>query len=351
VPAGPAPAAPYAGRVSSATGRGRPTIDDVATAAGVSRGTVSRALNGGRWVSPEAKTAVEAAIKATGYRVNPHARSLATNRTGSVAFLLTEDHQQLFEDPNFSILLRGAAAALADRDVSLVLIMAGSPAEQQRALAYIGAGHVDGVLLVSAHSGGRLLTDVVESGVPAIACGIPLGHEKKMGWVAADDREGAREMVAYLRGLGRRRIATITGPADTPGGITRLEGYRAELGGDLDESLVRHGDYGRESGRVAMASLLADHPDVDAVFAGNDRMAAGAIDALRAAGRRVPEDVAVAGFDDSRVATETTPALTTMRQPFDRISNEMVRLLLQVIDGEKPAAMTLPTELVVRASA
>lgn len=336
--------------MTSTPGRQRPTINDVAEQAGVSRGTVSRVLNGGRWVSPDAKAAVDAAIKKTGYRVNPHARSLATNRTGSVAFLLTEDHQQLFEDPNFSALLKGAAAALADSDMSLVLIMAGSAAEQKRAVAYIEAGHVDGVLLVSAHSGQRLLADIVGSGVPAIACGIPLGYQKRMGYVAADDEEGAREMVAHLRSLGRRRIATIAGPLDTPGGVTRLEGYRAELGEDLDEALVRHGDYGRASGEAAMRDLLAAEPDVDAVFAANDRMAAGALDALAAAGRRVPEDVAVGGFDDSSIAESTTPALTTMRQPFDRISSEMVRLLLQLIDGQKPAAITLPTELVRRAT-
>ncbi|GAA0964004.1 LacI family DNA-binding transcriptional regulator [Frigoribacterium faeni] len=336
--------------MTSTPGRQRPTINDVAEQAGVSRGTVSRVLNGGRWVSPDAKAAVDAAIKKTGYRVNPHARSLATNRTGSVAFLLTEDHQQLFEDPNFSALLKGAAAALADSDMSLVLIMAGSAAEQKRAVAYIEAGHVDGVLLVSAHSGQRLLADIVGSGVPAIACGIPLGYQKRMGYVAADDEEGAREMVAHLRSLGRRRIATIAGPLDTPGGVTRLEGYRAELGEDLDEALVRHGDYGRASGEAAMRDLLAAEPDVDAVFAANDRMAAGALDALADAGRRVPEDVAVGGFDDSSIAESTSPALTTMRQPFDRISSEMVRLLLQLIDGQKPAAITLPTELVRRAT-
>lgn len=336
--------------MTSTPGRQRPTINDVAEQAGVSRGTVSRVLNGGRWVSPDAKAAVDAAIKKTGYRVNPHARSLATNRTGSVAFLLTEDHQQLFEDPNFSALLKGAAAALADSDMSLVLIMAGSAAEQKRAVAYIEAGHVDGVLLVSAHSGQRLLADIVGSGVPAIACGIPLGYQKRMGYVAADDEEGAREMVAHLRSLGRRRIATIAGPLDTPGGVTRLEGYRAELGEDLDEALVRHGDYGRASGEAAMRDLLAAEPDVDAVFAANDRMAAGALDALADAGRRVPEDVAVGGFDDSSIAESTSPALTTMRQPFDRISAEMVRLLLQLIDGQKPAAITLPTELVRRAT-
>jgi DNA-binding LacI/PurR family transcriptional regulator len=331
--------------------RRRPTIDDVAEAAGVSRGTVSRVLNGGRWVSQDAKAAVDAAIRKTGYRVNPHARSLATNRTGSVAFLLTEDHQLLFEDPNFSMLLTGAAQALAERQLSLVLIMAGSAAEQERALAYIEAGHVDGVLLVSAHSGQRLISDIVDSKVPAIACGIPLGFQKRLGYVAADDLEGAREMVAHLRSLGRERIATVAGPADTPGGVTRLEGYRLELGEAFDERLVRHGDYGRASGEAAMRELLAADPTIDAVFVANDRMAAGAIDALHAAGKRVPEDIAVGGFDDSSIALGTEPALTTMRQPFERISAEMVRLLLQVIEGERPAAITLPTELVVRDSA
>ena len=337
--------------MSTPAGRQRPTIREVALEAGVSHGTVSRVLNGGRWVSPASQAAVEEAIKKTGYRVNPHARSLATNRTNSVAFLLTEDHELLFEDPNFSKLLRGTAKALAEHEVSLVLIMAGSPAEQKRAVAYVEAGHVDGVLLVSAHSGQRLITDIYDSKIPAIACGIPLGYEKRMGYVAADDEEGAREMTAYLRSSGRRRIAMIAGPTDTPGGITRLAGYRAELGDDFDPALVRHGDYGRESGETAMRELLAADPSIDAVFAANDRMAAGAIDVLLAAGKRVPEDVAVGGFDDSSIAVDTSPALTTMRQPFDRISAEMVRLLLQRIGGEKPAAITLPTQLVVRESA
>jgi DNA-binding LacI/PurR family transcriptional regulator len=337
--------------VTTASGRQRPTIEHVALEAGVSRGTVSRVLNGGKWVSPDAKLAVETAIKKTGYRVNPHARSLATNRTNSVAFLLTEEHQLLFEDPNFSTLLTGAAAALAERDVSLVLIMAGNVAEQKRALAYLGAGHVDGVLLVSAHGGQGLLREIQDLAVPAIACGIPLGYEKRMGYVAADDEEGAREMVAFLRSRGRSRVATIAGPPDTPGGLTRLAGYRRELGDEYDEALVRYGDYSRASGDAAMTELLAARPDIDAVFAANDRMAAGAIDALRRSGRRVPDDVAVGGFDDSSVAVSTEPALTTMRQPFQRISSEMVRLLLQSIAGERPAAIILPTELIERASA
>ncbi len=331
--------------------RRRPTIDDVATAAGVSRGTVSRVLNGGHWVSPDAHAAVTAAIKSQGYRINPHARSLATSRTHSIAFLLTESHDMLFEDPNFSVLMRGAADALAEKDDSLVLIMAGNADEQRRALDFIGAGHVDGVLLVSSHIGGQSFVAAINKlGVPAIASGVPLGLERRMGYVSADDEDGAQRMVDYLLSTGRQRIATITGPQDTSGGQQRLAGYRAALGDHADPGLVETGDWGRASGERAAAALLDRHPDLDAIFAANDRMAAGAITTLQARGRRVPEDVAVAGFDDSPAATQNTPALTTMRQPFDRISREMVRLLLEEIDGGGFASVVVPTELIVRDS-
>ena len=137
------------------------TINDVALEAGVSRGTVSRVLNGGHWVSPAALEAVNKAIRKTGYRVNPHARSLVTRRANSVAFLLTESHERLFDDPNFSILIRGAAHELAERDIPLVLIMAGSEAEQWRATEFITGGYVDGVLLVSSHSSPHSFMDEI----------------------------------------------------------------------------------------------------------------------------------------------------------------------------------------------
>jgi DNA-binding LacI/PurR family transcriptional regulator len=338
--------------MASDVARRRPTINDVAEAAGVSRGTVSRVLNGGHWVSPDAHAAVTAAIKKTGYRINAAARSLATARAHSVAFLLTEPHHLLFEDPNFSILMRGAADALAERDVSLVLIMASTPDEQRRAVEFIAAGSVDGVLLVSSHSGGQGFVSAINRlGLPAVACGIPLGFERKMGYVTADDQDGAREMVDYLQSTGRRRVAHIAGPQDTSGGRGRLAGYREALGDAFDESLVAYGDYGRPSGAACMRQLLETAPDLDAVFAANDRMAAAAIEVLKAAGRRVPEDVAVAGFDDSPAAIQSDPPLTTMRQPFDRISRAMVQMLLDEVDGGGYAAITVPTELVVRESA
>lgn len=331
--------------------RKRPTIRDVAAAAGVSRGTVSRVINGGHWVSPEALAAVNEAIRVTGYAANQHARSLVTGRSNSVAFLLTEPQHLLFEDPNFSILLRGAAEALAKREMPLLLMVAGTPEERARITAYVTAGHVDGVLLISSHQGNPMVRALLRAGVPTIACGIPLGFEGKVGYVAADDAGGARIMTRHLLDLGRTRVATITGPLDTSGGTLRLEGYRAELGDRFDETLVAHGDYTRDSGDRAMRELLTRHPDLDAVFVASDLMASGALVALRESGRRVPDDVAVGGFDDNGLAANVHPALTTMRQPFERISAEMVRLLLEVIEGQEPAAITVPTSLVLRDSA
>lgn len=333
------------------TSKRKPTIRDVADTAGVSYGTVSRVLNGGRWVSPQAREAVEAAIIATGYRTNHAARSLATGRANSLAFLLTEQQHLLFADPTFALLLRGAAEALSQRAMTLVLLVAGTAQERESVEHYVSAGHVDGVMLISSHESDPLLDSLLAAGIPTVSCGAPLGHQGELSSVSVDETGSAREMTRYLRDRGHCRIAMIAGPADTPGGRYRLVGYREELGSEFDPSLVEVGDYGMDSGSAAMARLLERHPDIDAVFAASDLMAAGAVQTLRRAGRRVPEDIVVAGFDDSGLAENHEPPLTTMRQPWDRISEEMVALLLEVIAGAPPRAVTLPTALVVRESA
>lgn len=335
----------------SRTAKRRPTIEDVATAAGVSRGTVSRVLNGGVNVSADARRVVDAAIRKTGYVVNLHARAMVTQRSGTVAFVLSEPQERFFDDPNFNALLRGCTQALAEHDTALLLAIAGSAEERKRVLRFLAGGHVDGALLISTHSGDPLVEQVLRLGLPVVACGQPLGYERQMPYVGVDETDGARQMVHYLRDNGRITIATITGPLDTPGGSQRLAGWRETLGPLADDSLVAHGDYTRESGEAAMAQLLARRPDLDAAFVASDLMALGAIDELRRAGRRVPEDVAVGGFDDSPGAASAVPPLTTMRQPFRRISAEMVRLLLGRISGDPPATVILPTELVVRESA
>lgn len=329
----------------------RPTIEDVAGLAGVSRGTVSRVLNGGRNVSPAALTAVRRAISRSGYVVNHHARSLATQRSGSVAFIVTEPQERLFEDPNLGILLRGCSQALAAYDMPLLLSVAGTDADRIRVARFVAAGHVDGVLLISTHTGDPVMDALAGHDVPMVVCGEPLGHEGQIAHVAADDRGGARQMVGYLRSLGRRRIGTVTGPMDMPGGPQRLAGYRDAMGADAAPELIAQGDYLEASGMTATEELLRRVPDLDALFVASDLMAHGAMRALARAGRRVPGDVAVGGFDDSPAAMTTDPPLTTIRQPWRRISTEMIRLLLSRIGGDPPAAVILPTELVRRGTA
>lgn len=334
-----------------AAARRKPTIRDIAAVAGVSRGTVSRVINGGHWVSPEAREAVERAIEETGYTANHAARSLATGRSDSLAFLLTEPQHLLFDDPTFALLLRGAAAALSQRSMTLVLLVAGTEAERESVEHYVRAGHVDGVMLISSHESDPFVDRLIRSGVPTVCCGTPLGHEGEVPAVSVDESGSARIMTRYLLDKGHRRIAMIAGPSDTPGGRFRLEGFREEMGELFDPALVEVGDYGSESGARAMERLLDANRAIDAVFAASDLMASGAIATLRRFGMRVPDDIAVAGFDDSGLAATHEPPLTTMHQPFDRISAAMVDMLIDTIAGRERATLVLPTELVVRESA
>lgn len=329
-----------------------PTIEDVAAVAGVSRGTVSRALNGGKNVSSAALAAVQRAVLETGYVVNQSARSLVTRKSGCVAFVLSAPREKLTEDPNFGVLIRTCTRALAVHGMHLIPVVSGSWAEREQTLSFLRGGHADGALLISTHRGDPILAELKDRALPIVACGKPLGHEATIPYVGADDRGGARQMVRYLVDQGRERIATITGPLDTSGGLERLEGYCDVLGRSADKRLIAHGDYTRRGGEEAMAGLLEDVPNLDAVFVASDLMAAGALAQLRRAGLRVPEDVAVAGFDDSPVAASTDPPLTTIRQPLEQVAAEMVRYLVGAIDGsDRTEAVALPTELIRRESA
>ena len=185
-------------------GRRRPTIEDVAAEAGVSRGTVSRVLNGGHYVSPVTLDAVNRAIKKTGYVVNHHARSLVTQRSGSVAFILSEPAERLFADPNFAVLLRGCTQALAEHDIGLFVCIAASHSERTRITRFLAAGHVDGALLVSAHAGDPLLGPARHGGRALRRLRrAARATSRQVSYVAADERGGARAMVEYLRSIGR----------------------------------------------------------------------------------------------------------------------------------------------------
>jgi DNA-binding LacI/PurR family transcriptional regulator len=330
---------------------GRPTLEQVAATARVSRSTVSRVVNGEPYVSEAVRDRVNQANERLGYLPNPAARTLVTQRSGSVALVFPEPDTRVFTDPFFAGIVRGVSQRLAGAAMQLVLVMLQSEADHTRLERYVTAGHVDGVLLVSLHSGDPLPRALASRGIPAVLNGRPHDGEHDLPYVDVDSRQGAITATRHLAAQGRATIATIAGPQDMCAGIDRLAGYRSALGRRYRRSLVAVGDFTRASGARAMTSLLDGAPDLDAVFVASDLMAEGALSALRRSGRRVPDDVAVVGFDDSDAAPYIDPPLTTIHQPVPRIGQEMVRLLLAAMNGEPASSTVLPVELVVRDSA
>ena len=333
--------------------RERPTLEAVARRAGVSRATVSRVVNGSTSVAASIREAVNRAVDELGYVPNQAARSLVTQRTESIALIVPETASRVFSDDLFfPAIIRGVGAELEAADKQLVLMMAGSAKSHDRVERYAVAGHVDGVMFASVHGADPLPGTLAQLGIPVVCSGRPIGLPS-VPYVDVDHFGGVAAAVRHLIASGRRRIATIAGPSDMVAGIDRLAGYRATL---AEAGLPQHvvgGDFTRESGIAAMRTLLAEDPALDAVFAASDMMAHGALLALKEAGRRVPQDVAVIGFDDFEISRYSDPPLTTVRQPIVESGRTMARQLLGMINGVHglPAAVVLPTELVVRESA
>ncbi|HEX5040162.1 MAG TPA: LacI family DNA-binding transcriptional regulator [Candidatus Limnocylindria bacterium] len=337
----------------STRGTGPATLDEVAREASVSRATASRVVNGDRRVSQPAREAVEAAVRDLGYVPNRAARSLVTRRSDSVAVVIPEPSTQLFGDPFFPRVLRGMSDALASESMQLVLLMPQARGDAGRIERYLEAGHTDGVLLVSMHGADPLLGGLLRHGVPLVVGGRPFGQG--ISYVDVDNRGGASSAVRHLVEIGRRRVATIAGPQDMAAGADRLAGYHetlAEAGLATDTALVEIADFTLDGGRAAMERLLGRAPGLDAVFVASDLMAVGAIAALTAAGRAIPADVAIVGFDDSQLATTTQPNLSSVRQPIEEMGREMARLLVEEIRfaGRAPRRVILDTQLVLRAS-
>ncbi|MFF5890237.1 LacI family DNA-binding transcriptional regulator [Streptomyces globisporus] len=354
---------------------GAPTLEDVARAAGVSRATVSRVVNGVRNVDPAIQEAVRRAVSVTGYTPNRAARSLVTRRADAIALVVSgagvepeaaEESEgptpsgygssftaQVFADPFFGRVVTGVVNYLRPRGMHPVLMFAESSRAREEVVAYLRQGRADGALVVSTHAEDPLPALIAEAGLAAVLFARP-ARPVPVSYVDLAHQDGARLAAEHLLGRGCRRIATISGPLDVPAGQARLTGFR--------DTMARHGhpyipivegQFTQESGEAAMERLLAEHPDLDGVFAANDLMALGACHVLRERGRSVPGDVAVVGFDDSSAALACRPPLTTVRQPVEGMAAEMTRLLLDRLsrpDGPVTSVIFEP-ELVVRGSA
>ncbi|MBP2479079.1 DNA-binding LacI/PurR family transcriptional regulator [Crossiella equi] len=341
------------------TGRGdtRPTLEDVAAYAGVSRSTASRALNEEAYVSARSREKVLDAARELGYSPNQAARSLVTRRTNAVALVLSEPERVVLEDPYFAAVVRGAFRELSAVGCQMLMMLVDNREDVPGTVRFLEGGHVDGALVFASHKGDPLPTALSLLRLPMVfGGGRPGSSTKGLHLVDFDNEGGARLAVEHLRALGRERITHVMGPQDQRSAVDRMTGWRKALG--LDERaaarLAAEGDFTIEGGESAMRQLLTRVPNLDAVFAANDPMAAGVLRALHRAGRRVPEDVAVVGFDNHRgVAEATTPALTTVHQDPRGQVRQMVETLQQLIEGEAVPAkrQVLGVELVVRDSA
>ncbi|MBK4348782.1 LacI family DNA-binding transcriptional regulator [Lacisediminihabitans changchengi] len=331
----------------------RATIHDVVSESGVSRGTVSRVLNDERYVSAEARIAVEAAVAKVGYVRNTAARNLKSQRSRAIGLVVHEPHSVFLEDPNIGAILLGTNTVLSEADYQLVSLVVDSDRDSARVAEYLSGGFVDGVVIISARAADPIARAVAKLGIPAAFVGHP-PEISGIPWVGIDNRAAARAITARLIATGRRRVGMIVSALDRDSGRDRLAGFRDALGDAFDPGLVvDYPLYAYRSGSDGMAELLRRSPDIDGVFAASDAIAAGAMDWLRGTNKAVPLDIGVVGFDDSAWALRCQPLLSTVRQPADELGRRAAESVLSQIQGAVPGegGIMLDTAIVWRDSA
>jgi DNA-binding LacI/PurR family transcriptional regulator len=324
-------------------------IDELAELSGVSRATVSRVLNGGS-VSEKTRRRVQAILGETNYRPNLAARSLASGRSNVVGVVMHIDPHLLFQDPYFGQLMQGMSTALADRSAGMMLWL-GNRSKEETLGTILSMGLLDGVVVTANSLDDPLVDGLLASSLPTVL----VGHRKAdlgASYVDVDNVHAADAMTTHLISIGRRRIGYITGTPRNVAAVDRLAGYRRamERAGLSSHDLVVVGDFNTASGAVGAERLI--DLGVDAIFGANDATALGALEAIHGRGLRVPEDIALAGFDDLEFAVQLDPPLTTVRQGVRQQGAEAVSNLFQLIEDPtgSPRRVLLPTELVIRQS-
>lgn len=330
----------------------RLTIIEIAKQSGVSRSTVSRVINDDPNVNSTTRQRVRSVMQRLNFQPNAAARGLAAGKTRILGLVIPMGVAALFTDPYFPQIIQGITAACNQHDYSTMLWLAEPEYERRTIQQIVSAGMIDGVIVASALTDDAVIDAVRMRHIPFVLVGRHPIHND-ITYVDVDNRMSSRDAVLHLLRLGHRRIATIAGPLNMIGGMDRLAGYRDALksrGLLADEKLIAEGDFGEESGYRAMRELLPNAPD--AVFVASDTMALGAMRALREAGKKIPDDIAVVGYDDMPFAAHTEPPLTTVRQPIHRagfVAAETLMDLIQEHDAA-PRRVILPTELVIRES-
>lgn len=330
----------------------RPTLSDVAKAAGVSLMTASRAVNGKAGVSEKVRRTILEHARELGYSPNQIARSLATNYSTSVGLVVPDN-----TNPFFAQIARGVEDTAYKLNYNIFLVnTAEEPARELAALNSLFQKGVDGLILCSS----RLSNDVLEEQIARFPVVVLLNRELKMLpahtiTININDQRGAQMAISHFLEQGRKNIAYLDGPATSLSAKRRLEGYRAalaEAGMPFDPQMVECCAPDTEGGRIAAAALLARRPDVDAIYAFNDLVAVGAMQVCEEAGLRVPSDVDIIGVDDIPLATIIRPQLTTLHVNLKHIGRLAMRLLLESIEGGvSSTAVQIEPELIVRGTA
>lgn len=327
-------------------------LEQIAKLSGVSRSTVSRVVNNDPNVNAVTREKVMQVVRRVNYVPNAAARGLAAGRTHVIGLVIPMGVSTLFTDPYFPLLIQGASSACNAHDYSVMLWLAEPEYERRQIRQIMYSGLIDGVIIASMLTNDSLVQALIDGSLPFMLVGRH-PTDSRVNYVDADNVNGARDAIRHLLRMGRTRIGLINGPMNMIAGTDRLAGYTQALrerGQLVQPELITDGGFSEAGGYLAMQQLLPRQPD--AVFAASDAMAIGALRVLHEAGLRVPEDVALIGFDDMPFAARSDPPLTTIRQPTYRMGGLAVETLLDLIEhpDSPPHHIVLPTELVVRAS-
>ena len=331
----------------------RATLEDVAREAGVSRATASRAIRGGELVSAPTLAAVTDAVERLGYVPNPAARSLVTRETDTIGVVVPEHDERIFSDPFIALAIAGVASELAETPKQVVLLMRSRGRGNEQLVRYLRGGHVDGIIVVSHHRDDHLAREIGRLDLPIALIGRPLEADIHLPYVDVDNVVGGRLAAERLVASGVRHPATITGPLDMVAAVDRLAGWSAGIkDAGLDDSVRYEGDFSMAPAQEIGRRLFAEHPEVDGVFAANDLIAVGLLNAAREMHVRVPHDVKIVGYDDTQLGLSTHPQLTTVTNPAGELARLATVMLMDQLAGRRPASpVILRPELVARESA
>jgi DNA-binding LacI/PurR family transcriptional regulator len=329
------------------------TIADVARLAGVSKSTVSRALNDSPLIGEETKAKIRAIAKQHNFQINVPARQLSMKKSRTIAFVTHAYHKEFSIADLFGLeIMGGISHGLMMQGFDMLVIHV-NPQDTKWAHQYYDTGRVDGFILMTSTRKQYHVKALLDVGAPFIVWGIPQPNQKYCS-VTGDNFSGGKLATEHLLRLGRRKIAFLGGPDYELEVQQRLDGYKTALqdaGRSINQDLIDYGDYSNTSGGIAVQRLLEKSPDLDAVFVNSDLMAIAAMDTIRENGKRVPEDVAVVGYDDLSIAEHSNPPLTTIRQNIPLAGKVLAQNLIQYLQTGMATNVTIPVELVVRKSA